>query len=54
MPVIQISGLCGQWAGIIAIAIGIYYEKKYHAHWGFVLLTAGSLCFAIGTKLLGF
>lgn len=54
MSAIQISGLCGQWVGAIAIIIGLIYEKKYHAHWGFVLITAGSLVFALGTKFLGF
>jgi len=54
MSAMQLSGMLGQWVGAIAIVIGIIYEKKTHAHWGFVLITAGSLCYALGTKLLGF
>ena len=54
MTLLMISGMLGQWVGAIAVVIGIAYEKKYKAHWGFVLITAGSLIYAISTKLLGF
>lgn len=54
MSAIQIAGLCGQWIGAAAVVIGIYHERKYHAHWGFVLMTAGGLIWGMGTKLLGF
>ena len=54
MNPIMVAGLMGQWIGIVCILGGIVYEKKYQAHWGFVAITAGALCFALGTKLLGF
>jgi len=54
MTPIMMSGLLGQWIGIVCIIGGIIYEKKYQAHWGFVFISAGSLIFALGTKLLGF
>jgi len=54
MTPMMISALCGQWIGIVCVVVGVIYEKKYHAHWGFVLITVGSLIYAIGTKMLGF
>ncbi len=54
LTAMQMSGMIGQWAGVIAILAGIVYEKKYKAHWGFVFITAGSLVFAMATKILGF
>jgi len=54
MSLIQISALMGQWIGIGCVIFGIFFEKKYKAHWGFVAITTGSLIFAIATKMLGF
>lgn len=54
LTVMQYSAMIGQWVGVVVIITGIFYEKKYKAHWGFVFITAGSLVFALGTKLLGF
>lgn len=36
---------------IIMVTMGIIYEAHYGAHLGFVLITSGSLAFAISTKL---
>ena len=54
MSLAQISGLLGQWVGVVCVLSGLVYEVKKKAHWGFVLITAGSLIFALGTKLVGF
>lgn len=54
MDIIQTSGMMGQWIGVIAIIMGIGLEIKYKAHIGFILVTAGSLVFAIATKFVGF
>lgn len=64
----MVSGLLGQWLGIIIFVAAIYFcyrgieiEKKYKAEKGFVYITIGGvllglggIIFAIGTKLLGF
>ncbi len=42
-----------QLAGMIAVVAGIIYEIITKAHIGFFLITAGSLMFAIGTKIKG-
>ena len=42
-----------QLAGMIAVVVGIIYEIITKAHIGFFLITAGSLVFAIGTKIKG-
>jgi len=42
-----------QFAGMIAVVAGIIYEIITKAHIGFFLITAGSLVFAIGTKIKG-
>lgn len=36
---------------ILATATGIYIEYKFNADMGFLLITAGSLIFAVTTKL---
>ena len=54
MGIVQISGMMGQWIGMVVIVIGIGMEIKYKAHIGFIFVTAGSLAFAIATKLVGF
>lgn len=50
----QLSGLVGQWVGMIAVVIGIVIEIQLGAHLGFVLITAGALVYAIATKLVNF
>jgi len=64
----MVSGLMGQWIGIIIFVAATYFcyegikiEKKYKADKGFVyvtiggvLLGVGGIIFSIGTKLLGF
>lgn len=50
----QLSGLVGQWVGMIAVVIGIVIEIQLGAHLGFVLITAGALVYAVATKLLNF
>ena len=42
-----------QLAGMIAVIAGIIYEVITKAHIGFFMITAGSLVFAIGTKIRG-
>lgn len=42
-----------QLAGMIAVMLGIIYEVITKAHIGFFMITAGSLVFAIGTKIRG-
>lgn len=54
MNPVMVSGLLGQWVGIACIITGIVYEVRTKAHWGYVLVTGGSLIFAVATKLLGF
>ena len=40
-----------QITGIIAVIIGIAYEIIVKAPFGFLIITVGSLAFAIGTKI---
>jgi len=54
MNLVLVSGLLGQWVGTACIIAGLIYEVKYKAGLGYVLITAGSLIFAIATKLVGF
>ncbi len=42
-----------QLAGLILISSGLTYEIIFKAALGFILLTAGSLMFAVGTKIRG-
>jgi len=36
---------------VVAISFGIIIEACYEAHMGFILITGGSLAFAISTKI---
>ena len=47
------GGTAVQFAGMIAVIAGIIYEVITKAHIGFFMITAGSLVFAIGTKIRG-
>ena len=40
----------GQWCAGLAVACGIGIELSLHADLGFILITAGSLGFAMATK----
>jgi len=40
-----------QSACLIVVTAGIYVEAHYGAHFGFALITVGSLAFAVSTKL---
>lgn len=41
----------GQWVGGLVSAFGIGFEIASGAHFGYVLITTGSVLFAIFTKL---
>ena len=47
----QKVGGFGQWLSLIAVVIGIAIEIHYKAHIGFVVVTSGSLGFAVFTKI---
>ena len=40
-----------QITGILVVMVGVLYEIIYSAPFGFILITIGSLVFAIGTKI---
>ncbi len=42
-----------QLAGVVVVSSGLTYEIIYKAALGFILITLGSLIFAIGTKIRG-
>ena len=42
-----------QLVGIVVLGTGIGIELAYRAGFGFLLITVGSVCFAVGTKLKG-
>jgi len=44
-------GIAGQWLACALVASGIGIEVGMGADLGFVLITAGSIAFAISTKL---
>ena len=50
----EMSGLIGQWIGMITVMCGIFIEIGMGAHIGFIAITAGSLVFAVATKLVKF
>lgn len=41
----------GQWLAALIVAAGIGIELAMEAHIGFVVITGGSLVFAIATKI---
>ena len=47
------AGSAVQMVGILVLGIGIGIELAFKADIGFVAITAGSVIFAIGTKLKG-
>ena len=47
------SGDIIQLIGLVVIGIGTGIELALRAHLGLILITAGSVCFAVGTKLKG-
>lgn len=46
-------GIIGQWVGMLAVICGILIEVSMGAHFGFCAITAGSLVWAIATKIRG-
>jgi len=42
-----------QLAGLVVIGVGLGVELALRAHLGLILITVGSVCFAVGTKLKG-
>lgn len=50
---LELSGIIGQWVGMAIIICGILAEISLGAHLGFVLITGGSLVWAIATKFRG-
>jgi uncharacterized protein (DUF983 family) len=39
---------------ISAVSVGLWIEVTYQADWGYILITGGSLVFAISVKLAKF
>lgn len=48
----KLFGMIGQWLGMLAVIGGIYFEYRTGAHFGWIVLTAGSLIYAISTKIV--
>jgi len=42
-----------QLIGLLVLGAGLGFELALRAHWGFVLISVGSVCFTVGTKLKG-
>ena len=42
-----------QLIGLIVIGVGVGIELAFKAHMALILITVGSVCFAVGTKLKG-
>ena len=42
-----------QLLGLVVIGAGLGTELALRAHVGLILITVGSVCFAVGTKLKG-
>uniref|UniRef100_A0A6M3Y0S7 Uncharacterized protein n=1 Tax=viral metagenome TaxID=1070528 RepID=A0A6M3Y0S7_9ZZZZ len=42
-----------QLIGLVVIGVGTGIELALRAHLGFIVITVGSVCFAVGTKLKG-
>jgi len=53
MPVSEVVGIVVQAAGILVVMVGVAVEVQLGAEAGFICITAGSLGFALGTKLRG-
>lgn len=47
----HLIGSLGQWLGGLVSAFGIGFEIASGAHFGYVLITTGSVLFAVFTKL---
>lgn len=47
----NISGIIGQWVGMVMVICGILIEVSMGAEIGFAAITAGSLVWAIATKI---
>lgn len=42
-----------QLIGLVFLGVGCGIELAFKAHAGLILITVGSVCFAVGTKLKG-
>jgi len=49
---LTIFGMAGQWLGMLAVVGGIYFEYRTGAHIGWIILSVGSLIYAISTKIV--
>ena len=47
----QTLGIVVQLLGLVFLGVGFGVEVALRAHVGFILLTGGSILFAVGTKL---
>ena len=47
---LYIIGSLGQWAGLLAISVGVAIELRLGADIGFLIITAGTAVYAIATK----
>jgi len=49
----KIQGDIIQLIGLVVIGVGVGIELAFKAHAGLIIITIGSVCFAVGTKLKG-
>ena len=42
-----------QLIGLVVVGVGLGVEIALRAHFGLIVITVGSVCFAVGTKLKG-
>lgn len=47
----NLIGIIGQWLTVITVSAGIIIELVTRAHWGFCIITAGSLIGLVATKI---
>lgn len=50
-PAYEWVGIVGQWLAVLMVSVGLIVEVATGANLGFVIITAGSLIFAIATKI---
>jgi len=48
--VLHSLGSAGQWTGMLAVTIGLFWEAQTGAQAGFIAISAGSIIFALFTK----
>lgn len=47
----KLIGIIGQWLTVVTVSAGIIIELVTRAHWGFCVITAGSLVGLVATKV---